>query len=378
MYIVLAALVHLAAMAGGGTVEEFIQGSRAPGDFVLQQLASHRVVLLGESHWVADEVEVVSEIVPRLPDAGARTLAVEVFPARMQDLLDTLVNGEAWDQGGAIAVLRAVEMPHGEYLDIIHAVWSVNRKKGAGTLELVGMGPGPDWRESLPPGEDYESFMADRIRRALKRRGGSLLAFMGLHHAFARYLQPESNEDLKARRFMVRTGNRLWWEMGEELFVIGTQRPFQCRKDDAWGYCVPFGGAIDCASVRAGRSAFGFEVAGSPLAELRFDPRVIYAAGYPDLRLVDFVDGWIWFGPIDELRQTRIIPLEDYAPDRDSLAAVCGANPFDGRELSEEEVRSLWLEQTEARTNPILESRWNGLTSWRDLCEPAAADAASP
>jgi hypothetical protein len=30
--IVLAALVHVAAMAGGGTAEEFIQGSRTPDD----------------------------------------------------------------------------------------------------------------------------------------------------------------------------------------------------------------------------------------------------------------------------------------------------------------------------------------------------------
>lgn len=356
----------------------FIQSAGDPADYVLSKLGSHRVVLFGEGHWVADEVELIAGIVPRLPEVGARTLAVEVFPVGMQGQLDEVVNGDEWDEAAAVAVLRAAEMPHGEYLDIIRAVWFVNRKMGPGTLASIAMGPGPDWRETLPAGEDYESFMAGRIRQALKERGGSVLAYMGLHHAFTRYVQPESTEDGRAWRFMVRTGNLLWWEMGEAIFVIGSHRPFPCRTDDAWGYCVPFDGAIDCASTRAGRGAFGFDMAGSPFAELRFDPRVICAAGYPDLRLVDFVDGWIWFGPFDELRQTRVIPLEEYAPDEESLALVRRGNPFDGKALTQEDLERLWLEQTEARARPILERRWKGLPSWRDACDTPAPAPTNP
>lgn len=368
-------LAGIGTAAAGGDVETFFEGVVDPEAYVLSKLASHRVVLFGESHWVADEVELVVGLVPVLAGVETRTLAVEVFPAGMQEQLDRVVDGAAWDEPGAIAVLRAAEMPHGEYLDIIHAVWRVNREKGPGTLALIAIGPGPDWRETLPPGEDYETFMANRIRQALKERGGSVLAYMGLHHAFTRYVQPESTEDGRAWRFMVRTGNTLRWEMGESMFAIGTNHPFQCRKDDAWGFCLPFDGLIDCTSDEADRDAYGFDVADSPFAELRFAPEVIYAAGYPDLRFVDFIDGWIWFGPIDELRQTRVIPLQDYAPDEDSLAVVRRANPFDGKELSQEYLERLWLEQTQGRTRPILENRWKGVPNWRETCGPPAPAA---
>jgi hypothetical protein len=374
----IAMFVPFGAPATAGDLDEFIHSARTPADYVLSKLESHRVVLFGESHWVANEVELVAGIVPRLPNVGARTLAVEVFPAAMQERLDEVVNGNAWDEAGAVAVLRAAEMPHVEYLEIIRAAWLTNRENGPGTLALVAMGPGPDWRKTLPEGEDYETFMADRIRHALNRRGGSLLAYLGLHHAFSRYVQPESTTDGRAWRFMVRSGNLLWWEMGEALFVIGTHRPFQCWNEEAWDYCVPFNGVIDCASDRAGRGAFGFDTARSPFAELRFDSRVIYAGGYPDLRLVDFVDGWVWLGPIDELRQTRLIPLKEYAPDEESLAVVRGANPFDGKELAQEDLERLWAEQTGSRERSILESRWKGVLDWREACETRIPTSTSP
>ncbi len=366
---VIALLTPLGSAMADGRVAHYLEKTRSPENYLLEKLASHRVVIFGEAHWVANEVELVAGVVPKLPSAGTRSLAVEFFPASMQDHLDRVVSGDRWDEAGAVAVLRAAEMPYQEYLDVIRSVWSVNRDRGRDALALVALGPGPDWRQTLPQGETYETFMAARIRRALEERGGSVLAYMGLHHAFSRYLQPEATQDGRAWRFMVRTGNILWWDMGEALFVIGSHRPFQCRGDDGWRYCLPFDGEIDCESAANGKGPYAFDVAGSPFSELRFDSRAIYAAGYPDLRLVDFVDGWIWFGPIDALRQTQLLPLTTYAPDAESMAAVCRANPFDGTQLQQEELEGLWHDQAEARSRPILENRWRGLPDWRETCD---------
>ena len=40
-----------------------------------------------------------------------------------------------------------------------------------------------------------------------------------------------------------------------------------------------------------------FDLAASPFASLPVSTNSYYGRGYPDLRLIDFADGWIWNGP---------------------------------------------------------------------------------
>lgn len=348
---------------------QFLADARTPAEYVLSVLSRCPVVIFGEAHWVREEVSLVRDLVPLLPDSGTRTIAVEVFPAEMQATLDAVLSAEAWNEALAMEVLREAAMPHEEYLEIIEAVWKTRRAKGNDSLHLVALGPGSNFRETLPPGVTYDSFMADKVKEALSARKGRIFVYTGLHHAFTRYLQPETTLDGRARAFMVRMGNLLRWELGERVFVIASHRPVSCGAGDDWAYCEPFGGVIDCAASKVGRGPFGFDVAGSPFAELRFGPRDLYTPGYPDLRLVDFVDGLVWFGPPDALRETRIIPLDRYAPSEVALAEVSEANPFDDRKgLTKAELDALWLERIERGSQPILTTRWKGVGDWRANC----------
>jgi hypothetical protein len=282
---------------------------------------------------------------------------------------------DAWDEAAAMGVLRAAEWPYREYLDLLREVWRTNRDAGREAVRLVGLAPGRDWRATLlPQGRDYDSFMADLVLRALREREGRVLVYAGVHHAFTRYLQAEAEDDGRARKFMVRMGNRLRWELGDEVFVVAAHRPLRCRGGSGWGHCLPFGGAIDCAADRAGRGPVGFAVAGSPFADLRFDARSLYAAGYPALRLVDFVDGLVWLGAADALRQTAVIPLREYAPTAAAIADLGRANPFDDRRgLARVDLEALWAAQAARAGAPALEVRWPGTADWRRACDPAAA-----
>jgi hypothetical protein len=54
-----------------------MKDAAAPADYIIRKLAEYRIVLVGEPHWLAQDVALVKSVVARLPDAGVSTLAVE-------------------------------------------------------------------------------------------------------------------------------------------------------------------------------------------------------------------------------------------------------------------------------------------------------------
>lgn len=384
--LVLAALLGtflpLSAQGQAGEGLRFLQTrSRPPADYVLSKLADHRAVLLGEAHRIRHDVQLVIDLIPRLRGSGADALALEILPAASQPAIDRIVTAETWDSAAATEVLRTAAWPYREYLDILHAAWQWNRGKAPEErLRLLALGPGLDWRERLPPGDDYESFMARIVLEFLKPPGRRVLVYSGLHHAFTRYHQPELPRDRKVERFMDRAGNILWRELGEDVFLIVLEAPWQCRGEEGekWARCLPVGGAIDCAASALGRSA-GFDIAGSPFAELRIGPDFLYGLGYPSLRLVDFADGFVWTRPIEEYQTVSLLTLSDFAPDEESLRQVAQNHPFsDEKNLDRAASQALWDEELERLRNAQSSFGWNRLSGWRKACPPEEPKPAAP
>lgn len=376
----IATLPTAASAQPPGAVEHLQGHGRPPAEYVLAKVRDHRAVLLGEAHWVRHDAQLLIELVPRLREAGVDSLAVEVLPASTQDSLDRIVTADAWDRAAALAVLRQAAWPYAEYLDILRAVWEHNRGKPPGQrLRLVAMGPGDDWRERLPQGVSYEAFMAGIVLDLLREPGSRVLSYAGLHHAFTRYHQPElPREGERVERFFERTGNILWRELGEEVFSISLSSPWRCRDREGkgWTYCPPLDGAVDCAAAAVGHP-LGFDVAGSPFAELRIPPSYYYGRGYPDLRFVDFVDGFVWHRPVEEYRGVTLIPLAELAPDPASLAEVLAHNPFSDEEgLGRDDLERLWQDEAKRLLDPQRLADRPALTAWRETCV-APPDGAS-
>jgi heme-binding uptake protein ChaN (Tiki superfamily) len=369
--VMIACAVTVASGAETNRDVEFLRTrARAPADYVVSKLADHRVVILGEAHRIRHDVELVLSLVPRLPAAGADTLAVEMFPASEQTRIDRLVSAERWDAAEAMAVMRAASWPYREYLEILHAAWAVNRAAPAAVrLHILALGPGDDWRDRLlPQGKTYEGFMADLVVAALADPHRRVVLYCGVHHAYTRYHQPETPRDRRVDRFMDRTGNILWREFGEDVFTIALHRPWQCRSGNAWGRCLPLDGRIDCAAASLGH-AVGFDVAESPFAEAPIDPNVVYAMGYPSLRLVDMTDGYVWTAPIDAYRGVSLIPLSEFAPDAASLGYVAAHDPLsDTKGLSRLELERLWADEEKALGDVMASFGWKELAAWRSRC----------
>ena len=326
--------------------------SAPPADYVVSKLADHRVVIVGESHWVRHEVNLIREVVPRLRGAGA-FLAIEMLPARHQARLDALIAAKEWNEAEAIALYRAGNWPYREYVEILHEAWKHK-------VRVVGLSPDPDWREKMRQGGlGYDEGAAKVVMDAIgsDRR---VLVYCGSHHAFSRYLQPEKpNSGTRVHRYMTRMGNYLRRDLGDDVFTIVVHRPWQCLVGGAWTYCLPFDGAIDCAM----KEPAGFDVAGSPFGELRFARNMYYAFGHPSLRFVDFTDGYLWLGPVEKFEGVAVIPLSEYAPEGTSRTADAeswGVKP--------EELPQAWAKEEKRLGSFVESSKWAHLTEWRSRC----------
>lgn len=345
--------------------------AHSPDEYVLSKLQSHRIVILGENHWVQHDVNLVLDLIPRLKDSGATALGVEMFRVSDQKRIDEVVTANQWDPNRAMTIMQTASWPYVEYFEIIHAVWKVNRSlPAAKRLTLLALGPESDWRDRLLPlGQTYDTFMAQTVSAYLKQPHDRILIYCGVHHAFTRYYQPELPRAERVEQFMNRMGNVLWRDFGEEVFMITLHRPWQCRMGGKWGRCLPLSGAIDCAADVIGHPV-GFDVARSPFAEMKIGPEFLYALGYPSLRFGDISDGYIWVMPIERYRAVGLIPLSQFAPDEPSLKYVSQNNPFsDKKGLGRAELESLSLEESTRLREFGKSSGWHNLTGWQQRCE---------
>jgi hypothetical protein len=265
-------------------------------------------------------------------------------------------------------VMRAASWPYQEYRYLLRAAWSANQGVQRG-IKILALGPPPDWRNVLlPRGITYDAFMADLVTRHVGETRRRVVVYCGMHHAFTRYYQAELNNAGRASGYMDRLGNILSRRFGEQVFLIALHKPIWCGNPAQPSYCLPFGGRIDCEAARIGRP-IGFDVVGSPLADMRFEPGDYYVYGHPALRFVDYADGYIWSGPIESFRPVTIIPLREYAPDGAAMGQVSHSNPFnDEVDVSVKRLQEIWAQQTEAIRDIIANRKWKHLAGWQSRC----------
>lgn len=341
--------------------------SQAPVDYVMSKATTHQITIIGEGHWIQHDVNLVAALIPRLQKADI-DLASELFPASEQSRIDELITAAKWNAQAANAIMRVAEWPYQEYRDLLHTAWLVNRDAKQ-PIKILAIGPPVDWRPVLiPKGQSYESFMADLVLEHIARTQRRVVVYCGEHHAFTRYYQAELNNAGKATAYMDRMGNLISRRFGEQVFLITLHKPIWCGNLKPRSYCLPFAGQLDCEAAKVGH-AMGFDVVGTPLAELRFDPDDYYAFGHPNLRFVDFTEGYVWSGPLESFKSVTIIPLNEYAPDEAAIESLRKSNPFNSEvKVSVARLQEIWLKETEARQNFLANRNWKQLTGWQSRC----------
>jgi hypothetical protein len=291
-----------------------------PADYLLAKFEDHDVVLLGELHRIRHDPLFVQELIPLLYSRGIRVLGFEFVFTEDQPDVDQLLSGDAYDEKLAIDILRRPGgiWPYQEYLDVFKAVWRLNSNlpPDAEPFRLAGLAPRVDF-EMMRFGTDEErrdqrrrlslgdSVYAAVIERESLERGGKMLVYLGRHHAFSRFQQPnlDNNYEFTGSFSQRRAGQRLRADYPDRVTTVMLHSPFWSPSYRTW--ILPFGGVVDQVYAEH-RSPVGFDVEGSPFAGAT-DSLSMYALGHGRITLADFCDGYIVIDSLANYREATLV-----------------------------------------------------------------------
>jgi len=161
---------------------------------VREQFESNQVVLLGERHGIAQNLEFIVSLIPHLWSNGVRNIALEFFAAENQADSDRHLSSREFDEQAVRDLLFAynVGWPFLEYQSVHQAVWHFNRTNNA-SMRVVHPSYIYDWSKWLGIRNDESmqgvlhkgnvneyraSVIADSVNR-----GEKLLGLFGAVHA---------------------------------------------------------------------------------------------------------------------------------------------------------------------------------------------------
>jgi tripeptide aminopeptidase len=359
----------LVAPAAGTGLRAQSPPRMSAADYVISKFADHDIVLLGEMHYMQQNLVFLRELIPRLHAAGVHHLGYEFAHYQDQPKIDALLSARAYDEELARAILLNWHAPgrfwsFQEYLDIFRAAWELNRALPAGArrfrIVALGVPDRPqDW-SGLRPGEHplnaavrnrmlgaqfYDAvniFWADVITRELIARGVPALIYAGAGHTYTKFFHDRRQDN------GIAAGNLIYNQIGERVVRInlhGSAGVSATRHVDAL-----------MREPEAPGPGTGFDLAGTAFGRAP----VLDIRGYRDGRssgftLADIADGYVYLAPIAEWRPVTLIPGFATPRTRHTIQmSLGGANPADP---------PLELAELEARMASALRRSFDGLVA---------------
>ncbi|WP_161965989.1 ChaN family lipoprotein [Steroidobacter cummioxidans] len=283
-----------------------------PEQYITGKFARYDVVLLGEDHRVKHNLLLAHRLIPLLYKAGVYNFGMEFGASEDQAALDALVTGERYDEAVARRLMfnYNVGWAFKEYMDIYRVAWQLNRSLPAGArkFRILNLSYKFDWdgfngvptadnMERVFPKGDTERFRVELIRREVLAKQDKILILTGTGHAYTRYALPV-NDYLSEGFYRLEDrsmGNLLYRLAPGKVFNILLHRPFYSQTGGPGDLVQPAGGALEQVMARRSNAPVGFDLVGTPLGELRDDS--YFAIGYPDFRLRDLADGYVFVKP---------------------------------------------------------------------------------
>ena len=283
------------------------------------------IVILGEHHFIAEHVIFVADIIPQLYNNGINTLYSEFIGLDDAHLVDSLINGETFDEQLAknLLVLNLYDWPYEEYMELYRSAWKLNRSINEGPkFKIIGLDLGNDHSAIQKP-EDWndperrmaffregEDAWSKRILNGTVANGEKALVYCGYNHALTYYRQPVSRDGKLVRLAgKERMGQHLYEELGDRCSFLFFHIPWENRNGDYPPSVAPLGGTLDMLidSLPDKEKAYGFYTRESELGSI-VDTSIHFSLGHPSFTLKDLCDGYLVVKPVCELNWCDFIP----------------------------------------------------------------------
>ncbi len=292
-----------------------------PQAYLIETFRKYDVILLGEDHHVRQNLLFVQGLIPALYAAGVYAIGMEFGASEDQAALDSLVTAPEYDEAQARRIMfhYNVAWAFHEYMDVYRAAWTFNRSlpPHSRPFRILNLSYAYNWEgfDGRRSPENMatvfykgtaDQYRAELIGREILDKREKLLALVGTPHAYTRYAQPEFryNNDNFCAYDDNWLGNRLFRKYPGRIFNALLHQPFPNRINHMPYLVSPAGGAIEALMARMGNRPLGFDLLDTPAGALR--DTSYFSMGYPDFRLAQFFDGYIFLAPFATLQSCTI------------------------------------------------------------------------
>lgn len=307
----------------------------SPQAYVIEKFKTHDVVLLGEHHLVKQNLQFVTQLIPELYRNGIYAIGMEFGAQEDQQVLDSLVLAPTYDEQTARQIMFHYNVTWGyqEYIDVYKAAWKFNhtlpasaRKFRILNLSYVFQWKGFDGKRhqasmsKVFPKGTVDKFRAQVIEREILKSDDKILALVGTPHAYTRYGSPyySFNADGFCAFDKSWLGNRLYARHTDKVFNILLHQPFIKEVDGQYLWVSPAKGSIEAIMAQNQHKQVGFDLLRSPLGQLSDDSQ--HALCYPDFKLDQFFDGYIYLAPLKKLEGCT--PIDDFVNEENIQHAI--------------------------------------------------------
>ncbi len=305
------------------TLLDYLQTEgQSPEDYLVEKFRQYDVILLGEQHLVRDNLLLIQQLIPVLHSNGIYTIGMEFGAYENQQLMDSLVIAEEWDEALAQHMMfdYNVTWAYREYIDVAKAAWAFNNTlaKNDRHFRILNLSYIYNW-------EDFEGyrnpasmskvfskgtvdrFRADVIEKEVLGINEKILALVGTPHAYTKYGSPYFlyNADDFISFDHNWLGNRLYARHPDQVFNVLLHQPFTKVVNNQYLSISPLDGLMEELMRKNQNKAVGFDLGDSPVG--RLPDQSNHGIGYTNFKIGRLFDGYIFLKPLKELQSCTVI-----------------------------------------------------------------------
>ena len=275
-------------------IDEISLTGLEPVNYVSNLFSSHEIVFVGHNLPSRKTGLFLQQLIPAVNKAGVYLLGIEWACMDDQSLLDELVNADQFDEGIARSALFRWGLRYHfafvEYLDILRAVWAVNRTQASGSapfrivaldydIDIEAVTDNADllspyaW-EHLRPRGPASKHMADVLLTEFVRHGHKALVLTKTGNALTRMRRrPHPTMDQIDTQIVdgkvVGCGNYVYSAIADRAATVLLHQPLTADGEHGL-FTLPADGYLDAAFARTNNPHFpvAFDVSSGSIGRL--------------------------------------------------------------------------------------------------------------